>query len=508
MMLTRRFPIFVFLFFFWGTDVQSKTFTIGNGDVKALIDAIVEASKNDDEDIIVLAKNGLYELKSSYGSVKDGTNDKGGIGLPTIKGSLVIRGNGATISRLTSAGKFRIFYTATNAKITIENLTIQNGSSDTEGAGIYQGYDGQITLNSVKFFNNTARGMHGGAVFFKSKNIAKVDKCEFKNNQARDYGGAVSCLLSDLTMTNCIFENNKTTATATSTKHYPEGQGGGLQIDGGRGDNGKLVIRNCKFTNNRARVGGGGIGIFLYNNNSLVVDQCELNQNQITETKDSALGGGISYGSGSRSNKADGYLTNKNTAKAVFSNCTWYANVSSRQSGGIFVGRASTNAVQINNCTFANNESKNGVGGAIENMNGNLEIKNCTFANNISTGTGAAIRNNSSSAKVSISNTIFSNNKGANNINHYGGPSGTFVDKGNNLHFHATNTGTGGLPSNIKRADPLLENLANNGGSTKTMALKAGSPAIDAGNNCTTTDQRGQARVGKCDIGAFELVKK
>jgi hypothetical protein len=36
--------------------------------------------------------------------------------------------------------------------------------------------------------------------------------------------------------------------------------------------------------------------------------------------------------------------------------------------------------------------------------------------------------------------------------------------------------------------------------------LQAGSPAINAGRDCTATDQRGTARVGICDIGAFEFV--
>jgi hypothetical protein len=57
--------------------------------------------------------------------------------------------------------------------------------------------------------------------------------------------------------------------------------------------------------------------------------------------------------------------------------------------------------------------------------------------------------------------------------------------------------------------DPKLGALANNGGTTQTMALLTGSPAINAGNNtgCPTTDQRGIARPqgGVCDIGAFEF---
>lgn len=57
--------------------------------------------------------------------------------------------------------------------------------------------------------------------------------------------------------------------------------------------------------------------------------------------------------------------------------------------------------------------------------------------------------------------------------------------------------------------NPLLGPLAGNGGPTQTMALQAGSPAIDGGDGagCPATDQRGVPRPGgaACDVGAFEI---
>jgi hypothetical protein len=59
-------------------------------------------------------------------------------------------------------------------------------------------------------------------------------------------------------------------------------------------------------------------------------------------------------------------------------------------------------------------------------------------------------------------------------------------------------------------ANPLLQALANNGGTTQTMALGEGSPAIDlvptTGANCPAVDQRGVTRPQRaaCDAGAFE----
>lgn len=72
----------------------------------------------------------------------------------------------------------------------------------------------------------------------------------------------------------------------------------------------------------------------------------------------------------------------------------------------------------------------------------------------------------------------------------------------------------GALAGYVTGLDPNLGPLQGNGGGTLTRALLAGSPAIDAGNplrcigpNGVTldTDQRGFARNGRCDIGAFEF---
>ena len=74
------------------------------------------------------------------------------------------------------------------------------------------------------------------------------------------------------------------------------------------------------------------------------------------------------------------------------------------------------------------------------------------------------------------------------------------------------NTCVGFTPATNVIGDPLLQTLAYNGGSTRSHALREGSPAIDAGNptppnECLPLDQRGVTRPQRagCDIGAFEL---
>jgi hypothetical protein len=66
------------------------------------------------------------------------------------------------------------------------------------------------------------------------------------------------------------------------------------------------------------------------------------------------------------------------------------------------------------------------------------------------------------------------------------------------------------LPADTMSIDPLLAPLADNGGPTRTHALRYGSPAIDRGNNSRNRryDQRGpgflRVRGAAPDIGAFE----
>lgn len=66
------------------------------------------------------------------------------------------------------------------------------------------------------------------------------------------------------------------------------------------------------------------------------------------------------------------------------------------------------------------------------------------------------------------------------------------------------------LPDPQKITCPLLGELRDNGGPTKTHALLSGSPAIDTGNDVLgiNEDQRGSSRDASPDIGAYEVDQK
>jgi hypothetical protein len=103
-------------------------------------------------------------------------------------------------------------------------------------------------------------------------------------------------------------------------------------------------------------------------------------------------------------------------------------------------------------------------------------------------------------ATANITNTIIANSVSGADC------SGSIATNTNNLFKDGTCS-----PS--LSGDPALGALANNGGSTLTMALLPGSQAIDAGDDTTCNgatvnhvDQRGAYRpIGAhCDIGAYE----
>jgi hypothetical protein len=156
-----------------------------------------------------------------------------------------------------------------------------------------------------------------------------------------------------------------------------------------------------------------------------------------------------------------------------------------------------------------------GMGGAIYVWGGDVRIYNSTIANNKAKNHGGALMASSGTGyNLTLDNSILSGNTSngvdencnANNI----------ITGGS---FNIENGNTCSDPNNPSfftlHSDPKLDSLNDNGGPTSTQALLAGSPAIDAGdpNGCKgpgnvllSNDQRGQQRVGRCDMGSFEYV--
>ena len=182
--------------------------------------------------------------------------------------------------------------------------------------------------------------------------------------------------------------------------------------------------------------------------------------------------------------------------------CTFSDNRTGGHAGGLFLG-GGTDA-EIDRSTFAGNTTT-GNAGALWAGNGTVTVLSSTFWGNEGDYAPAIFKGQSGS--VTVSNTIFAGNRTANEFSALACHE-TFEDGGGNLQWPAVKaSGSADTPcaAGVLFADPLLGPLVDNGGPTETMALDASSPAIDIGSGCAPTDQRGVARVGACDSGAYEV---
>jgi uncharacterized repeat protein (TIGR02543 family) len=296
---------------------------------------------------------------------------------------------------------------------------------------------------------------------YNAQSNPSMDHVTFNENSAL-VGGGMFNSGSSPTLTNITFYKN------TASPTY-EGYGGGGMYNGD--SNPVLVAVN--FSENSAYDGGG---MFNWNSDPVLKDV------SFSANSASYYGGGI-YNYNSSNPILNGVTLTGNSAyygggigstyysSPTLTNVTMVGN-SATWGGGIYTnGQSST----LTNVTIVGNSASNG--GGILNVASNLTIRNAIIWGN----TGGQISNQYSSAPI----ITYSDIQG-----------GGFVGEGN------------------INVDPLLGDLADNGGFTQTMALGVGSLAIDAGdpNNCPTTDQRNFVRPvdgngdseAVCDIGAFE----
>jgi hypothetical protein len=274
-------------------------------------------------------------------------------------------------------------------------------------------------------------------------------------------------------------------------------------------NSGTLTITNSTISSNRRRETGtnipGNVTLFdafgggIYNSGTLIIVDSTIHDNQVIATATGPFAYNQAYGGG---------IYNSGTGTLTITNSTFYANIARAVSDGYTTiaqggGINNFNILTISNSTFDNNSSTQ-VGGGIytgHTAGGLLTITNSTFSNNTAPS-GGGIKLNG--GIMNYANTILANSTGG-DCSRFTGTIGT-----NTRNLVETSSGCG---TPYLTSDPSLDALADNGGPTRTMALLAGSPAIDMGDAATCVaspindlDQRGAPRStgATCDIGAFE----
>ena len=253
-----------------------------------------------------------------------------------------------------------------------------------------------------------------------------------------------------------------------------------------------VTLSNLTFQHGSAQSGGG-----ISNRGILTINSSTISGNTaFTSMRVGGLGGGGILNSGT-------LTINNSTLSGNSAGCGVFG---CADNGGAVLSYC-CGAVSINNSTLNGNTASGHFsvarGGAIA-IFGPLSINNGTLSGNSAMQGGGVYVTGS----ATVQNTILASNGGGN-------CSGSITSKGYNLSSDTTCNFA--FTGDLNNTNPMLGPLQYNGGTTETMALLSGSPAIDAGNHggCTdgqghllTTDQRGMPRpdTGEtgCDIGAFE----
>lgn len=264
------------------------------------------------------------------------------------------------------------------------------------------------------------------------------------------------------------------TRTEVSSNTNEAGFGGGIYTSG----QGITEIRDSKFFNNDAVFGGALAS--AEDGGSVSVDRSQLSFNT------SGLGG-AAYQLGNSS--------------YTFTNSTLNGNSAVDGSGGGAI-RVRAGTATLNNSTVTRNEAPNGGGLSAKNDGTSVTLANTIVAGNTDTDQGDGDFPDCLDVDAVTVTTHF-HTQGYNIL---GNAQGCQLSPTTGDRF-----GTPASPVN-----PLLDPSASfNGGSFAqvfTYALLPGSPAIDGGNpsgGCAFSDARGVPRTlgGRCDIGAYELVK-
>ena len=189
-----------------------------------------------------------------------------------------------------------------------------------------------------------------------------------------------------------------------------------------------------------------------------------------------------------------------NSSTLTVTNSTFSGNSADFDGGGIGSGTGT-----VTNSTFSGNTASHS-GAGIGNS-GTLTVTNSTLSGNSAGHNGGGI---ASIGTLTVTNTIVANSTSGGNC------FGSVTDGGHNID-DGTRCGFSTANGSLNNTNPDLDaqGLANNGGVTQTIALEAGSPAINAGDQTVCAnppvngiDQRGYGRPGtgatNCSIGAYE----
>ncbi len=356
-----------------------------------------------------------------------------------------------------SAGNLSILNSEFTGNVTTDHAWGTTGGTIAAGTG----FAGTLAIIDSSLTGNT--GTKASAVHLNSQAAGGVtlfiERTTIKGNSSdnADYGTI------SVVATNGVQPHQVTVRDSIIS----ENTGRGLNLWG------HTVIERSTITGNTTTGWGGGLYHFG-NDGSLEVIDSRFEGNQASQ------GGGL-Y-AGGRSTTIRGSL--------------FLANSSSGQGGGLFLGPTHDGSGLILNSTISGNSAVTNGGGLFA---ARTTIANSTIVGNTADANGVGFQGGG---------IWFATYSGQDNENYLYSSIVAHNTRTNAAQESQTTPDPAGESHNLIGGDPMLAPLGDYGGPTPTYALRAGSPAIDAGSNPQNldTDARGKARVfgAAADIGAFE----
>lgn len=392
--------------------------------------------------------------------------------------------------------KYGVFY----SQFQFEHDVITGNSAEGDGGGVAirteAFVEGDVAFNDSDVSQNYAGGSGGGISFkadyvFVGYSHFELYGSTINDNAAKGNGGGVNFTVGSYFAGSSDFEVRYTEISGNTAAGY----GGGLLV-AATDFYGSVRFYQDQIKDNTSVGGGGGVFVTLGGDSDGYVG---IGRSTISGNQSEASGGGLFF-----SDSGTSYL--KVYASLVAEN---YAG---DDGGGLWID-SYYGDVSIVNSTISGNISYNGAGGGIYVdylADFHLEINNSTIAfNKAWQGAGGGIYANN---HLTLSSTIVSDNHAGYAPSDDLGGSATFYAYYSLIESPGSANIAGNLYTTILGEDPLLSPLADNGGSTWTHALQAGSPAINAGDNSLglSYDQRGfnfhrENPSYSPDIGAFEM---
>lgn len=251
----------------------------------------------------------------------------------------------------------------------IDGFTIQNassGSEDGKGGGMWIHPSAAPTIRNCRFLNNTSWSK-GGAIYADESSNATVDHCYFNGNTGSTGGGGAIFNTTGATtvITNSIFESNTTyegggggilnnstgavqISSCTFRDNFGDQGGGGVQVVFG-----DAMITDCVFDNNRSTDSSGtAVHATAALDNAIAIERCTIENHSYSApvSASTAKGGAVYLGN------IDATITNTVFSNNLASGMEAYGGAL-YQTGGF---------LKIANCTFSGNEVTAADGAAYE----------------------------------------------------------------------------------------------------------------------------------------------